>query len=426
MKIHRGFKYRLLPTEEQAGKLAQWGGCTRWVWNYFLALNKEHYKKTGKFIFKYDMSKMLTQLKKKPEAEFLSKMSANCLTVAVHHLDDALRGCFKKSAKKKGFPKFKAKDKCSDSFTVPQARRFKVRDGSVYIEKFGWIKWKKHRALQGKPRQITVTQDGDQWYASVMCEMKVAEKKPQKQGNIIGIDVGTRKLMVFSDGTIIPNPKHYLDAEKKLVMEQRRLSRKEKGSANRKKQRVKVAKVHRKVRNIRKDFLQNLTTELVRKYDGFVVEDLNVKGMMRSGRKGVVRGIADAGWGMFNTMLEYKCKEHGKVYEKIGRFFPSSKTCSGCGNIQEIGKAEAYKCPKCGLVIDRDLNAAKNIIAVWSGELTPVEMGRFMSKSGRCPSMKQEKECGDDSTMPPKKSEKTVWIHSPRRVCQEDLFDEIQ
>jgi putative transposase len=219
MKILKGFRYRLYPTEEQGQMLLQHGGNARFLWNYLLEDNIEHYKRTGKFKFAREM--ILSIPKMKEEYGFLTLSFSQSLQQVALHLDKALRDCFEND---RGFPKFKAKSKMRDSFTIPQ--RWKLRRGAVYIPKVGWVRWRKYRALQGKPKHITITQDGDQWYCSVTCEVEIPDKE-KEVNNLVGIDVGLKEFAVLSGGTVIKNPKYLRRYEKKLAREQRRLSRKE-------------------------------------------------------------------------------------------------------------------------------------------------------------------------------------------------------
>ncbi len=352
MIIHQGFKYKLLPTKEQEELLLQCGGNTRFLWNYVLELNKDNYKETKKFKFFYELSASLPKLKE--EYIFLKKSHSQSLQTVLRQFDTALKDFLNK---KKGFPLFKKKAMLNDSFTSPQG--WKIRKNFVSIPKIGKVKWIKHRTVKGKPRHITVSQDGNKWYCSVLCEYNIDEKE-KKTENIVGCDLGIKEFAVLSDGLVISNSKCTKKYENKLAKEQRKLCKKQKGSKNRFKQRLKVRKIYNKIRDTRKDFLHKTSNLIAKNYDGIIAEDLNVKGMIKN--RYLAKSISDASWSEFNRQLEYKCKWNSKHFIKIGRFEPTSKTCSNCGCIQEMFlDKRIFNCPNCKISIDRDFNAALNI-----------------------------------------------------------------
>jgi len=394
MLVQRGFKYKLEPTEEQKQQLLQQGGNARFVWNYFLGDNIKYYEKTKKFKFAHEMTISLPKLKK--EYEFLKLSFSQSLQTVARQLDRALKDSFKTE---KGFPNFKQKNLLSDSFSCPQ--KWNLNKNNISIPKIGKVQWIKHRPLQGKPKSITITQDGDKWFCSVLCEYEIKEK-PKKDKNIVGIDVGLKEFAVLSDKTVIPNPRHTKNNEKKLKREQRKLSRKRKRSRNQLKQRLKVRKIHSKIKNSRQDFLHKTTSNIITKYDGVVLEDLNIKGMVKN-RK-LAKAISDVGWSEFKRQLKYKCLWNFKHFIEIDRFAPTSKTCSSCGNVQDMPLSKRmYDCPLCGLSIDRDFNASLNIQRIGINTLgrreieacgvpSVGEMSTFVDVS-RYGSVKQEKEC---------------------------------
>ena len=351
MNIHKGFKFRIYPTKEQEISLLQCGGNARFLWNYVLELNKTFYKETKKFKFYHELASLLPELKK--EFPFLKLSYSQSLQTVLRNFEKSL----KESFKKKGFPRFKKKLLLNDSFAYPQGWRF--NKGFVKIPKIGEVRWRKHRNLQGKPKKITVSQDGSNWYCSVLCEIKTPEQE-KKTENLVGCDVGLKNFLILSDGKVIPNPRYLNQYRDKLTKAQRKLSRKQKGSRNRFKQRLKVRKLHNKIRDIRKDFLHKLSNLIAKDYDGIVVEDLNIKGMVKNPK--LARSISDVSWSEFFRQLKYKCKWFFKHFIKIDRWYPSSKTCSSCGSIQEMPLSKrTFNCPDCGILIDRDLNASINI-----------------------------------------------------------------
>ena len=353
MIIHKGFKYRLKPTMEQKKHLLQHAGNTRFLWNHLLSENINYYKEEGKFNFSHVMITSLPKLKE--EHEFLKLSVAQSLQTVGRQLDKALRDSFKKI---KGFPKFKKKLLERDSFHCPQKWGLHRKD--VQIPKLGKVQWIKHRALQGKPKSITITQDGNHWYCSVLCEVEIKERE-NKPDNIVGIDVGLKEFAVLSDGEVIHNERITKKYEDKLSKEQRELSRKVKGSQNRYKQRRVVQNIHRSIRNSRRDFLHKTTHNMITKYDGFCLENLNTKGMMKNHK--LSKSIADASWHEFKRQLEYKSLWNFKHFVEIDRWFASTKTCSSCGNEQDLLLSDRmYEC-ECGLSLDRDLNASMNILS---------------------------------------------------------------
>ena len=356
MKVHKGFKFRLVPTPEQESMLSQQAGNTRFLWNKFLESNLQTYKDSQKFQFSYEMITSLPKLKE--EFEFLKLSFSQSLQQVGRQLDSALKDSFKKT---KGFPKFKRK-RNRDSFTVPQ--KFSIHSKFVKLPKIGKVKWTKHRKIQGNPKFLTISRDGKQWYCSVTSEIKMPDKQySQNTENIVGIDVGLKEFATLSDNTVIHNPRCLNKKLDKLKREQRWLSRKTKGSNNRKKQIEKVQTVHRKIRNTRKDFLHKTSSNMIAKYSGVVLEDLNISGMMKNHK--LAKSISDVSWYEFSRMLEYKSLWNAKHFIKIDRWYASSKICSQCGNkkVDLTLRDRTYICKDCGNILDRDFNASKNILA---------------------------------------------------------------
>ena len=378
MLVQKGFKYRLKPTKEQKQMLLQHGGNTRFVWNYFLKQNIDYYKETGKFKFYHKLATVIPKLKQ--EFPFLKESFSQSLQMVARQFDKALKDSFKKE---KGFPSFKKKALLNDSFTCPQ--KWRLGKGFVFIPKIGEMRWVKHRPLEGKPKSITISQDGDKWYCSILCEFKIPDKE-KKIYSIVGCDVGVKEFAVLSDRTVIKNPKHLKSAEEKLTLAQKRLTKKQKGSRNRFKQRMKVRKIHTKIKNVRGDFLHKTTSSIIAKYDGIVLEDLNVKGMMKN--HSLAKSIADVSWSEFKRQLKYKAMWNSKHFVLIGRFEPTSKTCSNCGYIQDmpLGRRQ-YNCPYCGMSLDRDLNASINICRLGQSRINACGVVSMETTK------KQEKEC---------------------------------
>jgi len=353
MLINKGYKYRLEPTVEQEIMLSKTTGCCRFVYNYFLKLNVDQYDKEKIFIFNHQMVTILPKLKK--EYPFLTEVFSQSLQTSVRNLSTAFKNFFNKQ---NAFPIFKKKGK-NDSFTCPQKFRIKEERNYIFIPKVGEVKYRNSRPLEGKVKSITVSRRCGDWYVSVLTEQEVQEKT-KTFDSPVGIDVGLKEFAVLSTGEVIPNPRFYHILEEKLAKQQRKLSRKEKFSNNRKKQLAKVQKIHSKIANTRKDFLHKLSTQIVNNHDVIGVEDLNIKGMVRNHY--LAKSITDASWNMFNNFLKYKCLWQSKTFQKVERFYPSSQLCSECGSKQIMPlHLRTYVCKDCGTNIDRDFNASKNI-----------------------------------------------------------------
>jgi putative transposase len=380
MLIRKGFKYRLRPTPEQEAQLSQQAGNTRFIWNRLLEANKKNFEETKKYQFAYEMIMKVPNLRK--EFEFLKFSNAQSLQQVGYHLDQAIQHSFsqeviaerskrmalaktdKERAKayEYGRPKFKKKQ-LEDSFTIPQ--HFKVNKNSVQLPKTGKVKWIQHRKWEGTPKSITISRNGKQWFCSVLCEINLPDKVLPSiescEDNIIGVDVGLKNFAVFSDGTVIKRERHLDKYSKKLSREQRWIDRKVEGSKNRQKQVNKFQITNRKVRNTRKDFLHKVSSDMIAKYSGVILEDLNISGMMKNSK--LARSISDVGWYEFSRMLEYKALWNNKHFFKVDQWFASSKICSKCGNknVHLVLEDRIYVCPVCGNVICRDFNASTNV-----------------------------------------------------------------
>ena len=346
--------FRIYPNKEQQQTLIQWIGQGRFVWNKMLEMNIETYKEKKEFVFAYDMHKRLPDLKS--EFEWLKECPSQVLQQKCQDLGTALS--FKKN--NRGFPKFKSKATDTSGIRFPQS--VKLEGNRVKVPKIkSGIKIKLHQEILGKRGAATVYKNrADQWFISFVVE--IADVEPLKEiKNIVGIDLGLKEFLISSDGEVVKNPRFLRKSEKKLKREQRRLSRKQKGSNNRNKARLKVAKVHNHIKNQRKDFINKTASSIAKNYDLVLMEDLNVKGMIQNHK--LAKSISDVSWSMFVNTLEWQCKKRGKYLQKIGRFYPSSKTCNSCGHKKtDLGLDErVYNCSNCRTSIDRDLNAALNI-----------------------------------------------------------------
>ena len=294
----------------------------------------------------------------------------------LRRLDKAFKAFFRrvKNGDKPGYPRFKGRNQY-DSFTYPQSG-FKIKDGKLHLSKIGAIRIFLHREIEGKIKTCTIKRDGDQWYVSFIVELPDAE--PKKIKTSVGVDVGITTLATLSDGIEIENPKIMNKYNSKLRKAHRNLSRKKKGSNNRSKQKIVLANIYRKVRNIRKDYLHKASHFLVDNYDQIVFEDLQIKNMVKN--HCLARSIYDASWSTLINFTTYKAANAGRVVEMVNPK-NTSKECSVCRNIQPMPLSQrTYKCPNCGAVIGRDHNAAINIlnrVGTDCVELTPVEIAGY-------------------------------------------------
>lgn len=353
----KAVKVRLYPTAEQEIALAKSFGCARWYWNYALNACIQHYEQTGKSLKLSVYKAYLPDLK--VEHPWLKEdcYSAVLQCVAIN-LNKAYTNFFEGRAK---FPSFKSKHH-KQSIQYPQ--NVKVVGECLEVPKIGVIKAIFHRPLEGKLKTVTISKTPtDKYFASILCE--VEDNGGEPSGNkILGIDLGVKDFAIVHDGnevTKLSNPKHLKRHEKNLARKQKKFARKVKGSNSRNKYRKLVAKVHERVSHSRQDFLHKLSRKLVDESQIIIVENLNVKGMVRNHK--LSKSISDVGWGMFVNFLDYKLKVKDGQLVEIGRFFPSSKTCSSCNHVFDKLTLDIreWDCPKCGAHHDRDGNAALNI-----------------------------------------------------------------
>jgi len=359
MKIMKAYKFRLQPTQEQAEQLSKEFGCARFVWNQGLIRREYAYQQWGVSLSSaYDISSQITGLKKLESHEWLKEATASVLQQKLIDQDKAFANFFKGRA---SFPKFKKKSH-TQSVRYQMDQRIVLnnyRAGELLkLPKLGELKVKWSQVPGGIPKMVTVSKSASgKYFVSFMCEVEQALKPVT--GKVIGIDVGIKDVIGSSDGLHSGAPKFTYKYQRQLKKAGRKLSKKKKGSNGWQKQRIVVAKIHEKIANSRKDFLHKLTTNLVSENDVICVEDLNVSGMLKN-RK-LSKAVADVGIFELNRQIEYKAEWYGKQVVKISRWFPSTKTCSSCGNIRIMKLSQrVYEC-ECGLIIDRDLNAAINI-----------------------------------------------------------------
>ena len=402
----RAYKYRLYPTDEQKVLFAKTFGCCRFVYNWALNMKITAYKERKETVSFVLLSRQIAN-KLKPEHEWLSEVNAQSLQSALRNLDTAYTNFFR-NTKAVGFPRFKSR-KDRQSFQNPQRGSVDFERGTVSIPKAKDIPAVLHRKFKGTVKTVTISMTpSGKYFASVLVDTEIHELPATaiQSGTTLGIDLGIKSLAVCSDGRTFGNPKNLQRSLDRLKLFQKRLSRKQKGSANRNKARIKVARLQEHIANQRKDNLHKITHALT--HDSQVrticMEDLNVKGMQRNHH--LAQAVGDASFGMFLTLLEYKCKWYGVNLIKIGRFAPSSKTCGKCGYLYKGLKLSerSWTCPECGTHHDRDLNAACNIkefglkaLPSERGKVKPVDCPlvddrpRVLKSNGR---KKQEKRGG--------------------------------
>jgi putative transposase len=361
--MRTAYKCRAYPTDEQAANLARTFGCVRKVWNEVLDWRTKRYRIDSIRTNYAEADRYLTELKKRPELYYLNEVSSVPLQQALRHQYKALTNFFARRAR---YPRYKSRNARKSATYTKSA--FRWRDGQLFLAKqsepltFVWS-WPDLDPATLDPSMVTVSLDADgMWY--VTFQMATVDPEPlDPTGAIVGLDVGVKSFAATSDGEIIANPRHLAGKAANLARYQRRLARCQKGSNNRKKAAKKVAVAHGKVHRARETFLHRTSTDLVRRYDVIVIEDLAVQNMVRN-RK-LAKAISDCGWSAFRSMLAYKADKWGKRLVVIDRFFPSSKTCSSCGHLLAhlALDTRTWQCPSCGTRHDRDVNAAKNILA---------------------------------------------------------------
>ena len=343
--------------------LARTFGCVRVVWNRTLAARHARWHAEHKGTSYAQTSAALTAMKKDPDLGFLCEVSSVPLQQTLRHQHKAFTAFFDKRVR---YPRFKSRRSRQSAHYTRSA--FGLKDGALYLAKmatplkFVWT-WPEVDVAALAPAMVIVSRETDgRWYVTFTIEAAAPEAL-EATGHAIGIDLGVKDLAVTSDGDKIANPRHLERKARALARYQRRMARCRKGSANRRKAAAKVARAHRKVRNARHDFLHRATTRLVRSADVIVVEDLAVQNMVKNRR--LARPISACGWGEFRRQLEYKCAWYGRDLIAVDRWYPSSKTCSACGYLlSELGlSTRRWTCPKCRTRHDRDINAAKNILA---------------------------------------------------------------
>lgn len=358
MAIHtKVFRFRMRPTTSQADGLSRLAGARRWVWNWALARRKDHYAEHGKTLPTKQLSAELTALKKQEATAWLAEADSQALQQTLRDLDRASVNFFEKRAR---FPRFKSKKRDDARFRIPQ--RVKVANGRVYVPKVGWVRIRQSMPVDLPTKSATFKRDATgRWYVTLTATFEMPDTPlPEPVADTtVGVDLGLKDFAVLSTGERVAAPKFFRRSERVLKRAQRRLCRRQKGSNRRAKAKIRVARIHNKIRNQRGDFLHKLTTDLVRRFSGICLENLSLKGLVRTK---LSKSFLDAAHGEFRRQVEYKAAWNRKHLAVIDRFYPSSKLHAACGELNaNLTLSDRTWVCGCGAVLDRDLNAAYNI-----------------------------------------------------------------
>jgi putative transposase len=362
MRQQRAYRYRFYPTPAQAAILARTFGAARYVYNWALRLRTDAYYERQERVSYADTSAALTALKREPDTAWLNEVSSVPTQQALRHLDGAFRNFFQGRAR---YPTFRKKRARQAAEYTTSAFRYDMQARALTLAKMDAplaIRWSRPLPSGASPSTVTVSRDtAGRYFVSLLVEEEIAPLPPVVAQ--VGLDLGLHDTVVLHTGEKVGNPRFFHRDAKRLAQAQRRLAKKRLGSRNRDKARCKVARVHARITDRRRDFLHQLSTRIIRENQTICVESLNVKAMVRHPTR--AQAIHDVGWGEFVRQLTYKAAWYGRALVAIDKWYPSSKRCSACGHV--LGSlsldTRQWTCPECGCVHDRDVNAAKNVLA---------------------------------------------------------------
>lgn len=397
MEKLQAYKFQLRPKAAQETLMRRFAGCCRFLWNKALALEKDAYEADGKRMGYHSLAGKLKDWKKEKETAFLAEAHSQILQQSLKDLDRAYKNFF---AKRADFPRFKKKG-VHDAFRYPQGFKLDEENSRVFLPKIGWVRYRNSRLTEGTPKNVTVSLSAGKWYASIQTEREVPDPVHPSE-SAIAIDMGVARFATFSDGTSVPPLNSFRKHEKKLTSLQRKLSKRTKFSANWQKLRKRIQRQHRKIADVRNDFLHKLSTTISKNHAVVVMEDLKVRNMSRSAsgtldapgknvraKSGLNKSILDQGWFEFRRQLAYKLAWLGGTLLLVPPQY-TSQTCSYCGCVDRANRLTQakFKCTACGFECNADHNAALNILAA----------GQVVSACGagraQAPALKQEPACG--------------------------------